>query len=131
MSVTAQEILEFAKTLSCAPLEVAHRSSVSRAYYASYHACLVWAGNFPVPGSNAGLPGGVHQIFINQLRNPASGSPPDAAKKSRILSAMLDVMRNQRKLADYTLASNNIDSAVAQTVCANAANILNKASVFP
>lgn len=104
MPIAPYEILEVAKTLSASDTEACIRSSVSRAYYALYHGCLKLESTLPVPGSNVGPDGGVHQQLINRLRNPA---PELRDTETRILSkklaALLEGLKTKRTAADYDL----------------------------
>ncbi|MFM9427343.1 hypothetical protein RCH10_003799 [Variovorax sp. GrIS 2.14] len=76
---------------------------MSRSYYGAYHAARAWYEPL-VPGTNgAGPVGGVHQQFINCLRNPAPENEAEVRRFSKVLGAQLDVVKIQRHMADYDL----------------------------
>lgn len=132
MSIQPQDLLQLATQLATGSTETELRSSISRAYYASYHASKAWASSLPLQGSNTGPQGGMHQEFCNRLKHPATQSVgAAAAQKSKLIGMMLDVMRTQRKIADYELNSSSQDKAAAAGVCSNAASLMLKASVYP
>jgi len=75
MSVQASDLLALAGTLASGVCEAEWRCAVSRGYYAAFHACGDWHNALPMPGSNSGLGGGMHQELINRLRNPDTSVP--------------------------------------------------------
>lgn len=97
------DFLSLAESLAIAQDEASKRTAASRAYYAAYHHCLEWHGQLPVPGSNSGPSGGVHQVLINQLSNPAPELEPVVKALSRRTGIRLNVIRTTRKKADYSL----------------------------
>lgn len=125
MSIQKEDLLALAGELSNGPTEAHWRSAVSRAYYATYHGTKDWYATLTMPGSNAGQNGGVHQQFINALKNPAPGIAADLCRKSKTLGARLDVLRIQRTTADYALQE-TVDKVLAASSCALAADILAK-----
>lgn len=125
MSIQKEDLLSLATALSVAPAESHWRSAVSRAYYAAYHGCTDWHKTLPLPGSNTGPDGGVHQQLINQLRNPDITTPPDKRQRSKILATQLEVLRGQRHSADYALCS-NVDQVMAANACQQAQAMLAK-----
>lgn len=125
MSIQKEELLALAGELINGPTEAHWRSAVSRAYYATYHGSKEWYVTLPLPGSNIGPNGGMHQQFINALRNPAPGTTAELCKKSKLLGARLDVLRIQRKAADYNLQE-TLDKASASNAYAQATEILSK-----
>lgn len=129
MSVVPQDIHGVAVTLAEGQDEACWRSSLSRAYYAAYHACEAWHAQMPLPGSiiNAN---GSHQRLCSQLRHPAPGSPQAASSKSKTLGAQLDVLRVRRKVADYVL-HDAVDQTEARNIAAIASLMLQKVSTFP
>lgn len=130
MTVGVTDLHALAVDLSAGANEVHWRSSISRAYYASYHACNDWHSQMPLPGTKAPPGTGMHQSFCHQLKNPAPGTAEALAKKSKLMGMMLDVMRDQRKVADYNLGD-SVDQAKAKSVCVNATALMAKAAVFP
>lgn len=87
---------------------------MSRSYYAAYHAVRSWYAPL-LPGTNAGQRGGVHQSFVNELRNPAPEHPAETRTLSKVLGVQLDVARVQRHLADYELSA-TVDELQAQNL---------------
>ncbi|GEM_PF-3499916 len=104
MPASPQHLLEIAKHLRTLSNEPAHRSSLSRAYYASFHACKQWLSQQPGVPSACGPEGGVHQHLINQLRNPAPEVHCESTRQfSRALSSQLNALKVRRVTADYKL----------------------------
>lgn len=130
MTVGVADLHALAVDLAAGADEARWRSSVSRAYYASYHACEAWHGQLPMPGTKSPPGTGVHHSFCHQLKHPAPGTAAALAKKSKIMGMMLDVMRGRRKVADYDLGD-TLDQAEALSVCANAGHLMAKAAEFP
>lgn len=104
MSITPNDIRVVADALHAAGDEASLRSSISRAYYSAYHNCHAWHDGLPQPGLS-GAQGGVHQRFVEQLRNPHTACSAAQARKSKLLGMRLDILRKRRKVADYDLAS--------------------------
>lgn len=125
MSIQKEDLLSLASELCTGPAEAHWRSSVSRAYYAAYHGCNDWHDALPMPGSNSGSGGGVHQQFINRLRNPDTSVPVAARNLSKVLATQLEVLRGQRGKADYQLLE-TVDTIQAQKACELATLILSK-----
>jgi hypothetical protein len=127
MSIGPSDLWKFAGSLSSNSDEVDQRASISRAYYGAYHACLTWHSKLPVPGSNSGIGGGVHQQLLNQLKNPATALDPPQQTKSKSLGYMLLELKAHRQVADYELLA-NISSTLPAEVCAKAKLIIEKAA---
>lgn len=125
MSIQKEAILSLATELGSGATEAHWRSAISRAYYAAYHGCNSWHSALPIPGSNAGQNGGIHQQLINRLRNPDSSVPQAERTLSKILAMKLEVLRNQRGLADYSL-DETLDKVAANSACELASAILLK-----
>lgn len=104
MAIGSPELLGLAKHLSGGVDEVSHRASAGRSYYAGYHALLAWHSALPLPGSGqSGV--GVHEAFIQQLKNPAPGVAPDVRAKSKVLGAQLTAFKMKRRIADYDMSA--------------------------
>ena len=103
MTVELSSFLDVAQTLLNTGKECRDRSSVSRSYYAAYHACLKWEAKLKAPGSSAGLVGGVHQQLINRLSNPAPELAMGEKNKSKLLASQLNIFKAHRHIADYSL----------------------------
>ena len=125
MSIQKEDFLTLASELCVGTAETHWRSAVSRAYYAAYHGCNDWHDALPMPGSNSGPNGGVHQKLINRLRNPDTTVPATARDLSKILGTKLDVLRGQRGKADYQLPE-TVDIIQAQNAYELATVILSK-----
>lgn len=125
MSVTKEDLLKLANDLIGAGTEVEWRAAVSRAYYAAYHGCLAWHAGMPLPGSLGNARGGVHDQFLNQLRNGAPEWSESQRKMGRLLSAQLGALKDRRKAADYVL-DEPFDNVQATVACASAVNLVEK-----
>ena len=125
MSIQKENLLALADELSAGATETHWRSAVSRAYYAAYHGSNDWHTALPVPGSNSGQSGGVHQELINRLRNPDTATPIATRNLSKILASKLEVLRGQRGKADYKLPE-TVDPVCAEQACELAKQILLK-----
>lgn len=131
MAVCPGDIEAVAAGLIAGGSEAHFRSSVSRAYYAAYHSCKGWAYGLTVQGSNIGPVGGMHQEFVNRLRNPDRSAGGAAIAKSKLLGALLDVSRKHRVDGDYSLTADGFDMALAKTMLELSNRISAKASTFP
>lgn len=116
MAVAPVDFLAVAKALSASHDECSLRSATSRAYYAAYHACSKWHASLPAAGANIGPGGGMHQVLINQLKNPDNSLSSERKKLSRFTSVKLSVMRQRRTQADYFLDSSPGPSDTADQV---------------
>ncbi|EKZ96935.1 hypothetical protein SGO26_04885 [Cupriavidus metallidurans] len=102
MSVDAREMLHFAADIAGAAMgEVAYRSSISRSYYAAYHAAYAWHTALPVPGSAGSRRTGRHETLVNQLYQPGVKRSHFAYWQSIALARMLNRNRLLRVEADY------------------------------
>ena len=105
MAIKHSDFLAFAQALS-ADCEINLRNSISRAYYAAYHACL------QIYKMDNAVDGGLHTKLIQGLKK--SSAPAD-----RQIGYMLEQLKNQRVIADYKLLDNvsikDKDSVLSQT----------------
>lgn len=106
MTVEITSFLGVAQSLMNTGKECHDRSSVSRSYYAAYHACVQWEKTLKAPGSAIGEPGGIHQQLVNRLMNPAPEISLEEKTRSKILGGQLNTFKAHRHFADYHL---NID----------------------
>jgi uncharacterized protein (UPF0332 family) len=120
----AADFLTLANQLATQPDEASQRSAVSRAYYAAYHHCKDWHGNLKAPGSAGGLGGGVHQVLINQLNQPAPELTAAEKLRSKSLSYKLKAMRTLRNKADYKL-QDALDAAEVEDALSTSKSLLN------
>lgn len=103
MSVTPEELLAAAKNVeSIAALEADYRSSISRYYYAGYHASIRFHGKLSSPGhSKANC--GEHENLIHKLSNPTVSKSTPEYNLSKEVSQYLKGALFNRRLADYQL----------------------------
>ena len=104
MSSAPADLLTVARELSKCSSEAHWRGAVSRAYYASYHACLRWHDTLPMPG-DPGSARGEHERLIQRLVNPAKQCAASEVRTSRWLSGQLSNLRAMRVQSDYELAN--------------------------
>lgn len=96
MPVVAEDYLKSAEELAQSSLEIDRRNSVSRAYYAAYHA--IRASDVGARLENTQRQnGGVHQQLIDSLITS------DAGSTARNLGVKLKTARQRRVRADYRL----------------------------
>jgi uncharacterized protein (UPF0332 family) len=122
---TPRELLAAAVALSGpGKLEAEWRASVSRAYYACFHALTAWHAALPMPGS-VGSARGEHEQLIQRLCKPDKACSIEQATTSRWCAGQLDALRALRVDADYKLEK-KFTAEQAQFACANAAALLNR-----
>jgi len=113
MAVSPSDFRQFAESIDRSS-EIGHRNAVSRLYYSFY---LEVTKRIPVSGSFENT--GVHQSFIEMLRNPDLGDPH--ATLRRKVAIVLENAKAQRVTADYkiehelngmtyTIVANSIDN---------------------
>jgi hypothetical protein len=123
VSVTPDDLLDWAHATASHADETARRASTSRAYYAAYHASDRWHAKLPAPGSLTKADGGAHEKLIDRLRNPAPECSAQDKGTSLRLAYMLAALRGNRVLADYHLEQ-PFDAALAATSCQTARLLL-------
>jgi uncharacterized protein (UPF0332 family) len=123
MSVTPQDLWKHSQQLFSDAKEEAHfRSSIGRAYYAVYHACLLFHAALPSPGCNPPAKVGVHSELVHRLTNPTFAKSHEKYSLSRQLGLKLTGFHALRVMADYALTDH--------VVRPHAANALIKASAI-
>lgn len=123
MSIDHSNLLTLAEELTTGANETHWRCSIGRAYYAAFHGCQEWHTKLPMPGIVINLNAGVHQRFIDQLRNPAPEVKGDTRLNSQALAKSLGALKAQRHKADYSLGE-DVDAAAALGACFRAKEIL-------
>jgi uncharacterized protein (UPF0332 family) len=100
LTVTPQDLLQLAERLKAESIEVAWRAAASRAYYASFHACLAIANvrGFTRPSST----GGIHEALIRFLEI-YPGRDSSEVNKVRSLGRQMRLGRRIRTQADYDI----------------------------
>lgn len=103
MAIEAHDLLRLANTYGAqASDEASRRSTISRAYYASYHRCRRWEKTLPERG-RARTPGGVHDRLIQRLRYPNAQCDEEQKERSIAVSKLLEASFDRRISADYEL----------------------------
>lgn len=130
MACTCNDFLGFAKTLAeqSSSLEIAHRSAVSRAYYAAFHAAKSFSDNLSVPGEPAPQGMGVHASLYHSLSHPRLPNGDPLSGKSRSIAYMSQNLKRHREVADYDLQAEVVASD-AEDAIAKAKEILGKAKI--
>ncbi|MBU9385103.1 hypothetical protein [Burkholderia gladioli] len=104
MTTTPDALRKCAETLCrSAKDDPTRRAALSRAYYASYHACKQWHAALPYVGERKGKDGGVHEELLDWLRNPNPKNREDRREASISLSKTLGLLRTYRTNSDYEL----------------------------
>lgn len=93
MSVSVQDILDFATRLADTDEEIGWRNSVARAYYAAYHRAKVTVELCP---SNAHLRMGDHERVHDRF-------DLHGAKSAKAISISLQNLKRYRRIADYEI----------------------------
>lgn len=121
-----EDLLALARELSKGKTDTHWRTSVGRAYYASFHALKTWHASLPMPG-NSGTAKGEHEQLIQRLLHPAKQCTPEQRKLSLWFAGQLDSLRALRVTADYVL-DQPITFDQATHMCAIAGIVLERAS---
>lgn len=104
MPISCKQIAEVADGLYLSSDEAPQRSAVSRSFYAAFHRCGEWRDALPGAASIGGYAGGTHQQLLNQLRAADRTCTDEQKKRGRFMATKLEVLRQRRVLADYSLA---------------------------
>lgn len=103
MAIKPSQLHALAKTQSTRSGEAWRRSAISRAYYASYHACQAWEDRLPRLGKAEPLTFGSHQQLIERLLSPDPRCTGSQMACSRKLGELLLKQKVLRVKADYRL----------------------------
>lgn len=112
MPVTPQDFLSAAQALSAETSEIAHRSAISRAYYAAYHAAEQFHAALPMPGSAPAKVTGMHETLFHQLTNPSLKKEHPHWSVSRQIGYKARDLKPYRVKADY-----NLDVSLSSSDC--------------
>lgn len=123
MSITEANLLALGQALATGGGEVEWRASASRSYYAAYHRANDWHEKLSSHGLSRPNQG-VHATLIDCLTRPTVTAP--IKTKSMSIGYVLQSMKAIRQKADYDLGV-SVDVAEANTMLANAQNILTRA----
>jgi uncharacterized protein (UPF0332 family) len=96
MSVTPENFLESARTLSTQRDEISYRNCISRAYYGSYHKATTITA-VPRPALDDERKVGMHKRYIDYLLQFERNST------ERKIGLKLQILFNRRIIADYQL----------------------------
>lgn len=128
MSATPDEMLTCAKDLCArADCETKYRASISRAYYAAFHAARNFHIGLPTPGSVGNASGGVHAQLIAQLANPGISKNNKKYYLSQALGKSLRPLVDARVDADYHLHL-NIEKQFADDILLQATELVGRAA---
>ncbi|WP_429499478.1 hypothetical protein ACQUFY_21635 [Robbsia andropogonis] len=129
MSATPQQMLDCAKEI-CAigEVETTYRATISRAYYAAYHAALEFHARLPVPGS-VGAATGYHTQLMAQLSTPGIGKKNKKFFVSQALAKSLRPLVDARVDADYKLGV-TINKELALSIVNQASEVVAQAAKY-
>lgn len=101
MATTPRQLFDHADAMTSSN-DVECRTTISRGYYAAFHAAREFHEELDTGGCLPPKPTGVHATLFHQLKNPTVG---DEEKKiiSRKLGIMATDLKRYRKDADYEL----------------------------
>jgi uncharacterized protein (UPF0332 family) len=122
---TPRELLAAAIALSGhGHLEADWRASISRAYYAAFHALTLWHATLPMPGS-VGSARNEHEQLVQRLCHPDKACSKAQADLSRWCSGVLYSLRALRVIADYKLET-PVTLGQARFACESAKDLLDR-----
>lgn len=93
MSISYQDLQNYARELLERGDEITYRNVVGRSYYAAYHACLNVVNGLP---NYADVQGGSHEVLIQRLIGSKNGN-------LRSMGHLLKNNKTLRNTADYRL----------------------------
>jgi len=96
MAIEYKDILDSANRMLSSPSEVDQRNSISRAYYAAYHACHPVYDKLPMLAIEKTVKGGVHVKFISRFKHSVD-------IKVRQVGYILAALHQKRCVADYEI----------------------------
>jgi hypothetical protein len=109
MPVKPRDLLESARQVREHQLtEAGHRTAISRAYYAGYHAARQFHDSLPTPGSVKEAKG-VHEQLATQLVNPTVPTTHPSHIASKRIGYMLRDASRVRITSDYRLTDTLVD----------------------
>ena len=116
MSVAPRQLLDSAKLIRAhVTNEAGHRATISRAYYAGYHAARDFHSSLPSVGSLS-VTSGLHEQLCERLQNPTIPTMDARHLRSRQIGAILRDFHRKRVIADYQVteqvADTNADEAL-------------------
>jgi len=100
MPIRPNDFFDSAIRLSAEHLEIDHRNSASRAYYAAYHAAKEISHHCP-SNDHLSIAGGVHSRLIDRFERFDRSNPVSTVALS--IAYMLRQMKTVRQFADYEL----------------------------
>ncbi|MDH0866791.1 hypothetical protein [Mitsuaria sp. GD03876] len=103
MTIRPEDLQALAEQQSKVIGESWQRSAVSRAYYASYHRCLLWESNLTTAVPPRRRKGSEHQQLLNRLKDPNPACTEVEKRQSTELHRLLSLQRARRVKADYEL----------------------------
>lgn len=107
MPVEYDEFLTSGKLLVSGKKEIDYRNSISRTYYAAFHACQKIEAHCSIPPHRKVSPtGGEHERLITALANLPDDLGYEESIRSQIrgIGAILRVLKGKRHKADYRVS---------------------------
>jgi uncharacterized protein (UPF0332 family) len=128
MSATPEEMLSCAQALCAdANCETKYRASISRSYYAAFHAARNFHNGLATPGSVGNSNGGVHAQLIAQLSNPGISKSNRKFFLSQAIAKSLRPIVDARVDADYHLDI-DIEKSFADDIYTQASEVVARAT---
>lgn len=117
MTVSAEEFLESAISLSSNPVEISARNSISRSYYSVYHQSFAVAEEY-FPDPNAHFAMGEHarlrERYLCWLSFP----------KHKSVGYILQAMKLERQKSDYSISAVTVTQSEALAQIENAKRLV-------
>lgn len=104
MAICVSDLIAYASATSVSAEEVSLRSSVSRAYYAAYHAARIFHEGLSSPGIVPPQEMGLHETLFYRLVNPSMQASDPSHLKSKQIGYKAKGLKPYRVKADYELA---------------------------
>lgn len=116
MSISPSDLLSQAEGLfAAAQSEAEFRNSIGRAYYAAYHAGLIFHDSLPSKGRDPPRKTGVHADLAFRLASPTIPRTDPRFARSQNIARHLEWLHDKRVKADYRL-----DTHVMKPECVEA-----------
>ncbi|WP_431266077.1 hypothetical protein ACQ859_12670 [Roseateles chitinivorans] len=117
MTTSPEALMSHASEQAAEEDEPSRRCAISRAYYASYHRCLLLEGE-PASRRNEKQPGGgVHQQLIERLFARSRVGSAKQRRQGKLLANLMLRQRKRRVTADYLLDEdlkpNDVENQIA------------------